>query len=57
MGKLSRVALLYIGAVVVLAAYLLNGRGSPMASRWQNVHPPVVPTHITPDGVPGKGGI
>ena len=41
-------------AVVVLAAFLLNGRGSPLASRGQNVHPPVAPTHITPDGLPGR---
>jgi hypothetical protein len=43
--------------VVGLAAYLLNGRGSPTASGWQNLHPPVVPTRITPDSVPGRPGI
>jgi hypothetical protein len=43
--------------MVGLAAYLLNGRGGPTASGWQNLHPPVVPTHITPDGVPGRPGI
>jgi hypothetical protein len=43
--------------VVGLAAYLLNGRGGPTASGWQNLHRPVVPTHITPDGVPGRPGI
>jgi hypothetical protein len=43
--------------VVGLAAYLLNGRGGPTAPGWQNLHRPVVPTHITPDGVPGRPGI
>jgi|GraSoiStandDraft_1057264.scaffolds.fasta_scaffold185521_2 hypothetical protein len=43
--------------VVGLAAYLLNGRGSPTASGWHNLHPPVAPTHITPDGVPGRAGL
>ena len=42
--------------VVGLAAYLLNAWGSPTASSWQNLHRPVVPTHITPDGVPGRPG-
>jgi hypothetical protein len=41
-------------AVVGLAAYLLNGLGGPSGSSWQNVHSPVVPTHITPDGLPGR---
>jgi hypothetical protein len=40
--------------VVGLAAYLLNGWASPTGSGWQNVHPPVVPTRITPDGPPGR---
>ena len=43
-------------AVVGLAAYLLNGRGDATGSGWQNVHPPVVPTHITPDGLSGRSG-
>jgi hypothetical protein len=43
--------------VVGLAAYLLNGRGNTTGSRWQNLHPPVVQTHITPDGVPGRPGL
>jgi hypothetical protein len=44
-------------AVVVLAAYLLNGRGGPATPGWQNVHPPIAPTHITPDGLPARSGI
>jgi hypothetical protein len=45
-----------IGVLVVigLAAFLLSSRGHPTATGWQNLHPPVAPTQITPDAVPGK---
>jgi hypothetical protein len=42
-------------AVVGLVAFLL-GDGGRTTEAWQNIHPPVVPTQITPDGVPGHAG-
>jgi hypothetical protein len=44
-------------AVVGLAAFLLSGNGNPTAGGWQNVHPPVVPTQLTPDGLPGRPAV
>jgi hypothetical protein len=44
-------------AVVGLVAFLLGGDGGRTTEAWQNIHPPVVPTQITPDGVPGNAGL
>ncbi len=40
--------------VIGLAAFLLSNRGNPTPTGWQNLHPPVVPTQLTPDGAPGR---
>jgi hypothetical protein len=40
--------------VVGLSGFLLSGRGHPTATGWQNLHPPFVPTQLTPDGVPAR---
>jgi hypothetical protein len=43
-------------AVVGLVAFLLSRDGSRTTDAWQNLHPPVVPTQLTPDGVRGSAG-
>ena len=44
-------------AVVGLVAFLLSRDGGRTTDAWQNLHPPVVPTQLTPDGVPGHAGL
>jgi hypothetical protein len=43
--------------VVGVAAFLLSGQGARTTGAWQNLHPPFVPTQLTPDGVPARPGL